>query len=596
MTFLTSLLISFSAFATPITCQDYNKATSVPNASKQLNSLIEKNWAYLLQVYPEMATRLGHSEGADRWTDMSSEAIKKREEMTSCLARNLAKISRAKLKGEDLINYDLLTYRTNLAIAEFPFGSEYLAISHLSGLHLDLPDDVAGMPVRNLKDYKNIIARLEKVPFLEQQIESLLREGLKKKITPVKIFLNRVPAQFDKVVTPEIEDSPLWAPFKELKITISEKEKSEIQQNARVALKEKVFPALSKLKKFIVEEYIPGARETISWSDMPDGKAWYEVLVKASTTTPLTAKELHELGLSEVARITKEMDLVRQKADFKGDLSAFNQFLLKDRRFYFRSEEELMTAFRDLAKRIDPELPRLFKTLPRLTYGVRKIPDYKSKEAPAAYYTSGNINAGTAGYFEANAYDLNARPKWGMEAVTFHEAVPGHHFQVSLSQELNGLPEFRKYGGDTAFIEGWGLYAETLGEELGFYKDPYSKYGQLTYEMWRAVRLVVDTGIHYFGWSREKAIEYFQSKMPKTRLEAEVEVDRYITWPSQALAYKVGQLKFKELRQKAEAALGSNFDIRDFHDEVLRHGSLPMDVLERTLKNWIEVKKREAKH
>lgn len=592
MILLLTLLVSFFASAKPLTCKDFEAvAASSPSSSLSLKKLLDQHWRYLKQEYPEMATRLGESQGGDRWTDISISAIERRKAVTSCLAKILKKLPRAKLRGEDLINYDLFLYRTEMAAAENRFPSEYLTLSHLSGLHLNLPDAIAAMPTRSMRDYQNIVARLEKVSLLEQQTEALLREGLKRQITPVKMFLVKVPEQIDRVTTADIEGSPFWKPFQDIKISLTDEQKADLQKSARLAIKEHVFPSLKKLKEFVVSEYIPGAREGIAWKEMPDGTSWYEFLVKDSTTTNMTSAELHQLGLSEVARITEEMNRIRQKTNFKGDLSAFNQFLLNDPQFYFTEGDQLLRAFRDLAKRIDPELPRLFKTLPRLTYGVREIPEYKAKSASAAYYTSGNINAGTAGYFEANTYDLKARPKWAMEALTFHESVPGHHLQIALAQEIEGLPEFRKYGGDTAFIEGWGLYAETLGEELGFYKDPYAKYGQLTYEMWRAVRLVVDTGIHFYGWDREKAVTYFQSKMPKTRMEAEVEIDRYITWPGQALAYKVGQLKFRELRSKAESALGTDFNVREFHDELLRHGSLPLDVLEKTVHAWIENKK-----
>jgi prolyl oligopeptidase len=288
------------------------------------------------------------------------------------------------------------------------------------------------------------------------------------------------------------------------------------------------------------------------------------------------------------------MEKIRDEVKFKGDLKAFNRFLLTDKQFYYDDPEALLTGYRDIAKRIDPELPRIFKTLPRLTYGIRAMPAYKAAESPGAYYDEGSLEAGRPGYFTANTTDLPGRPKWGMEALTLHEAVPGHHFQISIAKELRNVPEFRRFRGYTAFVEGWGLYAESLGPEIGLFKDPYSKYGQLTYEMWRSVRLVVDTGIHAKGWSREQAIAYFGEHMAKAKIETENEVDRYITWPGQALAYKVGQLKFRELREKATAELGASFDEREFHDQLLRHGALPMDVLEKTIGAWIDQEKMKT--
>ena len=286
------------------------------------------------------------------------------------------------------------------------------------------------------------------------------------------------------------------------------------------------------------------------------------------------------------------MTKLREQIKFKGSAEDFNKFLLTDPQFYYAKKDDLLNGYRNIAKRIDPELPKLFKELPRLTYGVREMPEYKAKESPGAYYEQGSLEAGRAGYFTANTYDLRVRPKWAMEALTMHESVPGHHLQIALAQEIKGLPKFRTEGAYTAYVEGWGLYAEHLGEEMGFYKDPYSKYGELTYEMWRAVRLVVDTGMHAKSWSRQKAIDFMKSRLPKSQLEVEVEIDRYVTWPGQALAYKVGQLKFLELRARAKATLGEKFNVREFHDELLRHGALPMDVLEKVMTEWMDHRKR----
>jgi uncharacterized protein (DUF885 family) len=517
--------------------------------------------------------------------------------------RALHKIPRKSLNGEDALNYDLAERQLKSAIEGFKYPSQLLVLDHMGGLQIDLADMMNSMPVSTKKNYRDRIARLEKIPDLEFQVEALLREGLKRKVTPLKVFLERVPPQFEKVLTPKIEDSPLYMPFKDIRAAISGNEKQELRQKAVAVLKDKVYPAMQKLRDFVVDEYIPGARTSTAWRDMPDGANWYAYLVREHTATSMQPEELHQMGLKEVARILGEMEKIRDQVKFKGDLKSFNQHLLADPKYYYTDPQALLTAYRDLAKRIDPELPRLFKTLPRLPYGVREIAAYKAKDAPAAYYEPGSPGTGRAGYFEANTTDLQSRPKWAMEALTMHEAVPGHHLQLAIAAELENVPEFRKHERDavrtqtgvihyTAFVEGWGLYAEGLADELGFAKDPYSKYGQLSYEMWRAVRLVVDTGMHQLGWSRDQAIEYFMDHLPKTRLEAEQEVDRYLTMPGQALAYKVGQMKFRELRDYAKAQLGDKFDIRTFHDEVLRHGAVPMDVLEKTVKAWTAVQKK----
>jgi uncharacterized protein (DUF885 family) len=326
-------------------------------------------------------------------------------------------------------------------------------------------------------------------------------------------------------------------------------------------------------------------------SALPDGQAWYAYNVKEITTTDLTPQQIHELGLSEVKRIRAEMDKVIASTGFKGSFAEFLTFLRTDPRFFYDKPEDLVTGYRDVAKRVDPELVRLFGRLPRLPYGVRPIPSYAEKSQTTAYYEDGNPDAGRPGYYSVNTYDLKSRPKWEMEALTLHEAVPGHHLQISLAQEMTDVPQWRKYQGYTVFVEGWALYAESLGEEMGMYKDPYSKFGQLTYEMWRAVRLVVDTGMHAMGWTRDQALDYFKTNAGKTEHDIVVEVDRYIVTPGQALAYKIGELKIKELRAYAKKELGDRFDVRAFHDQVLGNGAVPIDVLEKNIQAWVGERK-----
>lgn len=579
--------LSVSAKAATSICKELEKAIASGSATQKFTRYLETQWKMDLIEHPEFATYMGFPGQNDRWTDMSLEAIARRDKELDCELALLKKIPRKGLKDADRISYDLYQQGLELGIEGRKFPDEFLVMDHMGGLQTSVADMMDSMPTATKKDYEDRIARLEKVPQLEAQIETLLKEGLKIKVTPVKLFLGRVPAQFDRVLTAKIEDSPLYEPFMDIRADITVEQKLALKKKALEVIQNKTYPALKKLKDFVVNEYIPGARESISMADMPNGKEWYNYLVRTHTTTKKTADELHELGLHEVARLTKDMEGVKNQVKFKGTLQDFNKFLLSDNQFFYKDKVELLKGYRDIAKRVDPELPKLFKTLPRLTYGVKEMPEYKAKESPTAYYEGGSLKSGRAGYFLANTYDLKARPKWGMEALTLHEAVPGHHLQISIAQELPEMPEFRRNAGYTAFTEGWALYAESLGTEMGIYKDPYSRYGQLTYEIWRAVRLVVDTGVHSKGWSRQKAIDYFVNAMPKSQLEAEVEVDRYITWPGQALAYKVGQLKFSELRNKARTALGEKFDIREFHDQVLRNGALPMDVLEKLTDDWI---------
>ncbi|MES3036544.1 MAG: DUF885 domain-containing protein [Bdellovibrionota bacterium] len=599
---LATLALQNPAQAKTLDCVDFTAWVSKGTPSQKLKSFGTNYWKFLMETYPEWATYSGYPGQNGKLSDLSAEGLAQQKLAIRCQLKAIKQIPAAKLTEDDQVTLDLITRDLERSVEGQKFPSEYLVLNHLNGLHIDLPDLVFAAPNATKKDYKDIISRLGSVPAQAEQIEKLMREGLAKNITPVKMFMEKVPAQFDAILTPKIEDSPLYMPFKEIPRSVitatnaigMSEEKQALQAEAKNVLETKTYPALKKLKQFIVTEYIPKARQNIAFSEMPDGKAWYAYSVKTHTTTDLTPDQLHELGLKEVERIQNEMNQIKDHVSFKGDLKAFNKYLMTDAKFYYKTPEQLMTGYREISKRIDPELPKLFGKLPRNTYGVREMPSYKAASAPTAYYQPGSLTTGRPGYFEANTYDLKARPIWGMEALTAHEAVPGHHLQISLGQEVEGLPDFRKNASYTAFVEGWGLYAESLGEELGLYKDPYSKYGQLSYEMWRAVRLVIDTGMHSKGWSREKALRYFMDMVPKTELEATVETDRYITWPGQALAYKVGEIKFKELKNRARNELGENFNVRSFHDEILRHGSIPMDVLEKQFGKWLKKQKASA--
>jgi uncharacterized protein (DUF885 family) len=352
--------------------------------------------------------------------------------------------------------------------------------------------------------------------------------------------------------------------------------------------KEETAPAYRHLHEFLIEQYLPGARKEIGLSALPDGKAWYAHRVRLFTTTDLDPEEIHQLGLKEVKRIRAEMDRVIRESGFEGSFEEFTHFLRTDPRFYHTNAGDLVREYRDIAKRSDAELPKLFGVLPRNTYGVVPVPDYAAKSQTTAYYQPGSLEGARAGLYFVNTYALDMRPRWEMEALSLHEAVPGHHLQISIAQELDGVHPLRRFGGYTAFVEGWALYAESLGEEMGFYEDPYSKFGQLTYEMWRAVRLVVDTGMHAMGWSRQQAIDFFKANSAKTEHDITVEIDRYIVWPGQALAYKLGELKIKELRAYAKERQGDRFDVRAFHDRVLEAGALPLNILEKRIRAWVD--------
>jgi uncharacterized protein (DUF885 family) len=555
--------------------------------SARLHDLFETAWEQNLSERPEWATAVGRKEYNDRWRDLSTEAIERRKQSDHRQLQVLHSIDRDALSKDDRLNYDLFERERVLAIEEGRFPSEYLQISQMGGIQQGIASNLEYMPVDTRKDIENILARLEAVPRLIDQTAALLEEGLAAGITPPQTTLAEVPAQVNSQIVEPAVDAPMLEVFKNLPRFLTDEEKRDYQDRAVAIYKDAVVPAWKRFHTFLVDRYLPGCRESIAWRDLPRGPEWYAFLVRRYTTTDLSPDSVFNIGMSEVKRIRQRMDSVIEASGFEGDFGAFCDFLRTDPQFYFQNGDELVSAYRDICKRADPELIKLFGRLPRLPYGVRRVPSYAEKSQTTAYYEPGSLEAGRPGYYYVNTYDLSSRPKWEMEPLTLHEAVPGHHLQISLTQELENLPQFRRYGWITAYGEGWALYAESLGDEMGFYEDPYAKFGQLTYEMWRAIRLVVDVGMHYKGWTRQEAIDFFKDNSGKTEHDIEVEIDRYIVWPGQALAYKMGELKIKELRAYAEETLGEKFDLRSFHDEILGYGYLPLDVLDTRIRQWV---------
>jgi uncharacterized protein (DUF885 family) len=561
--------------------------------SVRLHELFALDWDYSNTEYPESATYSGYKGQNGRWTDLSLEAIARRKsELKSPLAV-ITSIDRASLSKNDQLNYDLFRRGAEDAIAGTRFPNEYLAIDARSGPQL-LSQIIELNPNATVKDYEDIVSRVNGLGTVVDQTIVLLQKGLEAKVTAPRITLRDVPAQVQGLLTADPLKSPVLVMFTRFPASIPASEQTRLTNAAVKAYTEKVKPAYERLDAFLTKTYIPGARETVGMSALPDGAAWYAYNVRIQTTTNRTPEQIHQIGLAEVKRIRGEMDSVMKSIGYKGTFAQFTNFLRTDPKFFFTDSADLVRAYRDIVKRIDPELITLFGHLPRLPYGVTTIPSYSAKSATTAYYQPGSYEAGRPGYYYVNTYALNTRPKWEMEALSSHEAVPGHHLQISIAQELTGLPNFRRYGGYTAFVEGWALYSESLGSRIGLYKDPYSKFGQLTYEMWRAIRLVIDTGIHSQGMTRQQAIDYFEANSAKTHNDIVVEVDRYITTPGQALAYKSGELEIKALRAFAEQQLGDKFDIREFHDQVLGQGALPLDVLDARIRAWVAEKKTKA--
>jgi uncharacterized protein (DUF885 family) len=461
----------------------------------------------------------------------------------------------------------------------------------MEGPQLDFALLVKSTRFRNANDYEHYLARLHALPVQMRQMEALMREGLASGWTLPAAAIQRVPSQIDAWLGDDIERDPAWRPFAALPAAVPAAEQARLATEGRKAIADEVVPAFRALKQFVEMTYLPGARPQLGVTSLPGGAAYYDALIAERTTTAKSARDIHALGLREVARIGVEMDAAMRKTGFAGARREFHAFLHDSPQFYYTRAEDLLTGYRDIAKRVDAQLPKLFAELPRLPYGVRAMEAFEGDNAD--HYTEGSAKAGRAGFFEANVNNLRARPKYLMEAFFLHEAVPGHHLQIARAEELEHLPQFRRHAFFVAYMEGWALYAESLGSELGLYTDPYADFGRLGEEMVRACRLVIDTGIHAFGWDRQRAIDYLVDNSGITEAFATAEVDRYVVWPGQALGYKIGELAIKALRAKATAALGDRFDVRRFHNALIDDGPLPLDVLERRIDAWIATERRK---
>jgi uncharacterized protein (DUF885 family) len=563
--------------------KDATSASAPNETTRRLHALFAAEWDHDMREYPVWASELGDMRGADRWDDVSLAAQARRQQHDHEVLAKIDAIGRAGLSPEDALSWDLFRHRYAEAIAGEPFRLYLLPINQRGGIQT--ADEVAdALPFTTAKHFQDWNARLASFPrYMDQTIE-LLAEGARTGMTHPKIVMQRVVGQIEKQVVSDPAKSPFFAPYQKAAAetgaaNVSAAERERLASEAKRTIATAVVPAFEKLRTFWTTTYLPACKDEVGAWQLPNGQALYAYLVRAHTTTKLTPDEVHAIGLREVARIRGEMEAVKAKAGFKGSLKELFQFLRTDPSFYFGSGAELLVAYRDLAKRIDPLLVKVFRKLPRTPYGVAPIPDNIAPDTTTAYYRPPAADGSRAGTYFVNLFEPKSRPKWEMTALTLHESVPGHHVQIALAMEQENLPQFRRHADYTAFVEGWALYAESLGEEMGVYEDPYSKLGQLTYEMWRAVRLVVDTGIHHLKWDRQRAIDFFLENAAKSELDVVNEVDRYIAWPGQALAYKIGELEIKKLRKQESDALGARFDLKAFHERLLRSGALPLDVL-----------------
>jgi len=568
-------------------------ASEAPDGeAARLHDLFGREWEFRLEQNPRLATRVGRHEWNDRLADVSLPALEHRVERTREFLAELDAIDVGSLEDEDRISYQIFRTQLETRVSDFEFGAYQIPFNADSGFHMAMASLARNAPLVTTEDYENFIARLRAVPtFFEQHIDNM-RSGIERGMTQPRAVLTGYEDTMSAHIVSGAEDSVFFAPFVELPTTVPASAHERLAVEGADAIMEAVVPAYRALYDFFVDEYLPNARTTLGASELPDGEAYYAAQIRHFTTLDLTAEEIHDIGLAEVERIQTEMLAVIAEVGFDGGFADFLEFLRTDPRFYPETGEALLKEASYIAKRMDAQLPRFFKTLPRLPYGVEPVPDHIAPKYTAGRYVGAPKGGTRPGYYWVNTYKLDSRTLYTLEALTLHEAVPGHHLQNALNNEQDGLPPFRQFSYLSAFGEGWGLYSEFLGLEAGFYTDPYSNFGRLTYEMWRAARLVVDTGVHAMGWTRDQVLDYLTSHTALSVHECTTETDRYISWPGQALAYKIGELKIRELRRKAEEALAEEFDIREFHDAVLVNGSIPLPVLEEQIDRFIRESSR----
>ena len=546
---------------------------------------MDELWESNLKRRPVFATRLGDKRFNNKITSNTVEEFEKNKTQIQIDFKNLNSFNFDDLSEENQLNYRLkhVSLSSSIELSEYP--SYFMSLNQRGGVQ-SYYETGDRLNFTSKQDYNDWLTRLSQYSNNIENSYENNKAGIEAGYTQPKLVTSGVISQIEAILDSTLENHPYLQVFLEAdEMLLTAEEKETLVNEAKVLITEQINPAYTKLHEFLVNEYLPNSRESIGIKDVPNGKSWYEDLASYHTTTKLSPDEIHAIGLKEIKRIRQEMETIISDLEWDGDFQSFLNYLRTSPRFYYDNPEDLFNAYLIMAKTIDPLLPKIFKVFPRAPYGVIPIPAESAPYTTTAYYNS--ASKGKPGYFYANLYKPESRPKYEIPVLTVHEAVPGHHFQISIAQELKDVPTFRKYLSFTAFVEGWGLYSEELGEYMNLYDDPYDKFGQLTYDMWRAIRLVVDTGMHYKNWSRDDAINLFLENTAKSQLDIENEVDRYIAWPGQALAYKIGQLKILELRTKAENELGDDFDIKDFHHEVLKRGSLPLSILETYINEWI---------
>ena len=588
---LLALVAPLAAMAAPAPATAPGPAAN--QESSRLNDLFERYFEEYLELHPVSATYIGDNRYNDRIAnDLGPEWRARWHAVNERYLAEIRRIDPATLGGEDRVSWEVFVRERSRQLEGERFPDYLLPIDQHGGLATLMPMLGSGrnaQPFATTKDYEAWLGRLGGFPVWVDQAIANMREGVQKGVVQPRVVMERLLPQLDDLLVEKPEDSLFWSPLANFPEGVPAADRPRLEAAYRRAIAEQVLPAYRRLRDYVRDEYLPKCRTSIAWTALPDGEAWYQYYVSEHTTTDMGAQQIHDIGVAEVKRILGEMDGVRRTVGFQGDLPAFFDHLESDPRFYFTNGADLIEGFRVLKQRIDAALPKLFSVFPKADYEIREVEAYRAASAAGGSYQRPSADGSRPGIFYVNTYNLKAQPKFGMETLSLHEASPGHHFQIAIQQELTGLPKFRRFGGHyTAFVEGWALYAEYLGKELGMFTDPYQWFGRLNDEQLRAMRLVVDTGIHALGWSRDQAIQFMLDNSTLARTDVESEVDRYISWPGQALGYKIGDLRIQALRHRAEAELGTRFDVRDFHREVLSDGSVPISVLEAKIDRWVK--------
>ena len=578
----------------PVTPASQSPAPAADKAT-QLDALYAEYWEEMLKMNPIQATFQGDNRYNDQMPDFYSKAF--RDEGRAFTQRWLDRVQAIGpdgLSGQDLVSYQIFVSEAKDGLYAEKFPDWMLPVNQMGSLvtyAAMLGSGTGAQPFKTVKDYDNWLARGNRLPVLVDSMIGNMREGMKAGVVQPRVLMVKVVPQIDALLKPKAEDTLFWGPIKAMPADFSAADKARLTDAYRAMIGQQMLPSFKKLRDFIANEYLPATRDTVGMDKLPNGAEWYAFNIRQTTTTDLTPAQIHQIGLDEVARIHGEIRQVMKEVGFKGSLQDFFKFMRTDKRFNYKSEADLLKHYRGLEAKINTRIPEQFSLMPKAGFEIRPVEAFRAKSAAGGEYQGPSEDGTRPGIFYVNTYDLPSRKTWDAENLYLHEAIPGHHFQIALQQELKGVPAFRRFGGQTAYIEGWGLYAESLGKALGVYESPYDYFGRLQNELWRAIRLVTDTGLHSKGWTRDQVIKYMLDNSAESETQSTAEAERYIAWPSQATAYKIGELKIQELKKRAQAALGDKFDPREFHAEVLKDGSVPLDVLEAKIDRWIASKK-----